>query len=170
MATETELPEIYLQPGEAHLARRPAILKTLLGSCVGVTFWSPRLGVGALCHGVLPRCPAGVRGAEGYRYVDFAIQDLTRQFDELGVRRGEIQVKVFGGADVLPLGESGAAKKTVGHQNSHRALEVLESENLTVLAADLGGVVGRTIEFHTQSGEVLLRRLAHLTHKARGAR
>ena len=45
--------------GELYLARSPAILRTMLGSCVGVTFWSPRLGAGALCHGVLPRCPRG---------------------------------------------------------------------------------------------------------------
>ena len=51
------LPDLDLQPGELYLARKPAILRTILGSCVGVTFWSARLGAGALCHGVLPRCP-----------------------------------------------------------------------------------------------------------------
>ncbi len=170
MAAEIELPEIYLQPGEAHLARVPAVLKTLLGSCVGVTFWSPRLGAGALCHGVLPRCPRGTVGIEGYRYVDFSIRNLLQQFEELGAVRGEIQVKVFGGADVLPVEAIGRAKQTVGQQNWCTALEVLERENLTILAKDLGGAVGRTIQFHTGTGEVLLRRLDHLTRKRRGTR
>lgn len=118
---ETEVPEFYLQPGEIHLARSPAILKTVLGSCVGVTFWSPRLGLGALCHGVLPKCPPGVRDAEGYRYVDFAITDLARQFESYGALRGEVQVKVFGGADVLPVNSDLSWKATVGHQNWHTA-------------------------------------------------
>ncbi len=52
------LPDLELQPGELYLARSPSILRTILGSCVGVTFWSARLGAGALCHGVLPKCPA----------------------------------------------------------------------------------------------------------------
>ena len=160
---EIEVPEFYLQPGEIHLARSPAILKTVLGSCVGVTFWSPRLGIGALCHGVLPRCPPGVRDAEGYRYVDFAITDLARQFESFGALRGEVQVKVFGGADVLPVNPDLSWKGTVGHQNWHIALEVLGDQNFTVLASDLGGSVGRTIQFHTGTGEVLLRRLSHLT-------
>jgi len=161
--TETELPEFYLQPGEVYLARSPAILKTVLGSCVGVTFWSPRLGLGALCHGVLPRCPPGVAAAEGYRYVDFAISDLARQFETFGAIRGEVQIKVFGGADVLPVHSTLSWKATVGHQNWHTALEVLRDEHFTILASDLGGSVGRTIQFHTGTGEVLLRRLSHLT-------
>lgn len=160
---ETELPEFYLQPGEIHLARNPAILKTVLGSCVGVTFWCPRLGLGALCHGVLPHCPPGLPPAEGYRYVDFAISDLARQLESYGALRREVQIKVFGGADVLPVSSELSWKATVGHQNWHTALEVLRDENFTVLASDLGGPVGRTIQFHTGTGEVLLRRLSQLT-------
>jgi chemotaxis protein CheD len=160
---ETELPEFYLQPGEVHLARSPAILKTVLGSCIGITFWSPRLGIGALCHGVLPRCPPGVRNPEGYRYVDFAICDLARQLESFGAHRGEVQIKVFGGADVLPVHSGLFSKPTVGHQNWHAAFEVLRDQNFSVLASDVGGLVGRTIQFHTGTGEVLLRRLSHLT-------
>ena len=78
------LPDLNLQPGELYLARTPAILRTILGSCVGVTFWSPRLGAGAMCHGVLPRCPPGwpppSSPSEGHRYVDFSIRFLARQF------------------------------------------------------------------------------------------
>jgi hypothetical protein len=58
----TAPPKYSVQPGELYLARKPAILRTILGSCVSVTFWSARLGAGALCHGVLPRCPAGATG------------------------------------------------------------------------------------------------------------
>jgi chemotaxis receptor (MCP) glutamine deamidase CheD len=56
-ANEEGLPEIYLQPGESHLVKEPTILRTLLGSCVGIAFRIPRLGVGALCHPMLPRFP-----------------------------------------------------------------------------------------------------------------
>ena len=40
---EKGLQELYVQPGESHLVRNPAILRTLLGSCVGITFWVPGL-------------------------------------------------------------------------------------------------------------------------------
>jgi chemotaxis protein CheD len=157
------LPDLDLQPGELYLSRGPAILRTILGSCVGVTFWSARLGAGALCHGVLPRCPRawppGFSPAEGHRYVDFSIRYLAQQFDTLGASRRELEVKLFGGADVLPVPGARRHKPTVGALNCRAAIEVLHEEGFTVSASDLGGVRGRRIHFHTGPGEVLLYRL-----------
>ncbi len=159
----SELSEIYLNPGESYLARKPAIIRTILGSCVGVTFWSARLGMGALTHCQLPRCPAhlgtNLNPAIGRRYVDFAIRDLTRQFDQLGARRSEIEVKLFGGADVLLVGDESYARRTVGRLNCEAALEVVEAEGLLVKASSMGGTSGLNIRFDTRSGEVRLRRL-----------
>jgi chemotaxis protein CheD len=156
------LPDVNLQPGELYLARRPAILRTILGSCIGVTFWSARLGAGALCHGVLPKCPAilpiGFGLSDGYRFVDFSIRYLAQQFDALGAHRHQLEVKVFGGADVLPV-TGHRHKPTVGALNCKIAMEVLEEKGFTVSASDLGGVRGRRIHFHTGTGEVLLQRL-----------
>jgi chemotaxis protein CheD len=158
------LPDVNLQPGELYLARSPGILRTILGSCVGVTFWSRRLGAGALCHGVLPRCPrdwpAGSDVAEGYRYVDFSIRYLAQQFDAIGACRRDIEVKVFGGADVLPVSQARQHRPTVGALNCKVATEVLAEEGFTVSASDVGGIRGRRIHFHTGTGEVLLHRLA----------
>jgi chemotaxis protein CheD len=160
---EAELAEVYLQPGEMFLAREPTIIRTLLGSCVGVAFWNERLGIGALCHAMLPRCPDGyspVLSPEiGYKYVDYCIRDLARKFDELGAHRSEVQVKVFGGADVL-LGEAETlARPTVGSLNCDSALDVLGAEGFQVIASSLRGKSGLTIQFNTGNGEIRLRRL-----------
>jgi chemotaxis protein CheD len=154
------VPEIRIQPGELYLARGPAILQTILGSCVSATFWIPRLATGALCHGVLPLCPPGAIAPEGYRYVDFSIRYLAGQIDNLGVAREELQVKLFGGADVLAVSSARAGKPTVGALNCQAALQILKQEGLAVMASDLGGARGRSIRFHTGTGEVLVRRLA----------
>lgn len=155
--------DVYVQPGESHLVRGRAILRTVLGSCVGVTFRHPKLELGALCHPMLPCQPHGVRGqlnlADARRYVDFAIRDLASQFDALGARRGEIEVKVFGGADVLQARKDASSRPTVGCLNREMAIEVLESEGFTVKVSQLGGLVGCHIDFYTETGEVLLRRL-----------
>jgi chemotaxis protein CheD len=157
-----DLPEISVQPGQIYLARSPVMLQTILGSCVGATFWSARLGAGALCHGVLPRCPPGTYAAEGHRYVDFSIRYLAEQFDALGACREELEVKLFGGADVLPVSAARAHIATVGALNCHAALDVLAREGLRVAASDLGGTRGRTLHFDTGNGEVLVHRLARL--------
>jgi chemotaxis protein CheD len=162
--TTAILPDLNLQPGELYLAHSPAILRTILGSCIGVTFWSARLGAGALCHAVLPRCPqewpADAGPAEGHRYVDSSIRYLVSRFVALGARRSELEVKVFGGADVLPTTRGRLGRPTVGELNRRAAEEVLAEEGLTVSARDVGGSRGRRIHFHTGTGEVLLHRLS----------
>ncbi len=139
----------------------PTILKTLLGSCVGIAFRIPRLGLGALCHPMLPRTPAKLASSlscsAGRRYVDFAIRDLARQFDALGANRGEVEVKLFGGGDVLAM-TANAKRPTVGKQNSEAAMRVLTEEGFGVVASSLGGKSGVNIQFNTETGEVLLKR------------
>jgi chemotaxis protein CheD len=154
-AGEIAVPDLNLQPGELYLARSPAILRTILGSCVGVTFWSQRLGAGALCHRVLPRHPsvwhANFDRADCHRYVDSSIRYLAMEFDKLGARREEIVVKVFGGTDVLAV-TPGCTRVTVGAQNCAVALDVLPDEGFVITASDIGGRRGRRIQFDTSTG------------------
>lgn len=156
------LPELYVLPGESHLVSEAMMMRTVLGSCVGITFWSPRRRIAALCHAMLPayplKPPEGMSRAAGHRYVDFAIRDIARQLDALGVLRGEVQTKLFGGGDVL-LVSNEAARPTVGKLNCEAALRVLDEEGFIVTASSLGGTCGLNIHFHTGTGEVLLRRL-----------
>ena len=116
------------------------------------------------CHAVLPRCPDELLAFEGLaeksRFVDFSIRHLAGRFESLGACRTEVQVKVFGGADVLPLGLNSRHRPTVGAQNCKAALEVLSTEGFRIAGSDLGGDRGRRIHFHTGTGEVLLHRLA----------
>ena len=155
------LPEFYVQPGESRLVSKPTILRTLLGSCVGIAFRVPRLGAGALCHPMLPCFPAksaaNLNRSAGRRYVDFAIRDLARHFDQLGARRDEVEVKLFGGGDVLLIAKD-AARPTVDRLNIEVAMKVLEEEGFAVTASSLGGKRGVNIRFNTQTGEVLLQR------------
>ncbi len=76
-------------------------------------------------------------------------------------------MKLFGGADVLPVDRSDTGRRTVGAQNCQRAMEVLAEEGFTIAASDLGGVRGRRIHFHTGTGEVLLHRLAAWSERLR---
>ena len=160
----SDVPSLTLHPGELYLARSPTVLLTILGSCVGITFWSAKLGAGAMCHGVLPRWResygAGSAVADQHRYVDLSIHYLASQFDSLGADRRELEVKVFGGADVLPVMASRANILTVGALNCRAASEVLQEEGFRVVASDLRGVRGRRIRFDTGTGEVMVHRLS----------
>jgi chemotaxis protein CheD len=160
---DEELRAVYLQPGELFVSQEKTVISTVLGSCVGATFWSERLRVGGMSHSQLPKCPITddvVSLAEGRRYVDFAIRDLARQFDELGLDRSSIQVKLFGGADVLPVKSGMSSWTTIGSQNCEEALTVLEQEGFHAIASSLRGSVGRKIQFYSETGDVLVRCLS----------
>lgn len=110
---------------------------------------------------MMPHFPnrPGVHGARATtgRYVDSVIVQIAREFEELGAHPGEIEVKLFGGADVL----AGSGRiTTVGKMNCGAATRVLEELGFRPIATRLGGTQGVFIEFHTGTGEVLLRRLA----------
>jgi chemotaxis protein CheD len=90
--------------------------------------------------------------------VDFCILKLAQQFDMLGALRTEVQVKVFGGADVN-LVASTDTRPTVGRLNSETAIRVLADEGYVVAASSVGGTFGRKIRFNTGIGEVQLVRL-----------
>lgn len=169
MPPDQPLPQIHIQPGESCLMRDPALLCTLLGSCLGITFWVERLQVGVLCHPMLPVLPAKKESHAGKtharRYVDFAIRDVASQLDALGAARQETEVKVFGGADVLDM-DRDHARATVGMLNREAAERVLCAEGYKVAACKVGGDQGIQIQFDTSNGEVRLRRLGKATQPA----
>ena len=171
MTPDRHLPQLYVQPGELCVATEPSVIRTLLGSCVGILFYAPRNGVAALSHAMLPRRPAPRGGAKpkghDHRYVDCAVADIADQFAKLGVAREEVVVKVFGGADVLPV-HRGTSRPTVGRLNCEAAKEVLEEMGFHITASSLGGNQGVQLWFNTATGEVRLRRMKQ-THASEAA-
>ncbi|MEW6521945.1 MAG: chemotaxis protein CheD [Thermodesulfobacteriota bacterium] len=165
---ETEIPvpvepvRYYLKPGELFVGEEAARVKTLLGSCVAVTMFSPRCRVGSLCHSMLPTCrnenPCTGGCHDGPRYVDCAIRRMLDWFVKRGIGREEIEVKVFGGSDMFS-GPQGHEYKGIGNQNIEMALKIIEKEGLKLKASDVGGLRGRKIIFKSYSGEVFLKRL-----------
>ncbi len=151
---------IFLKPGEAVVTCHPALVSTVLGSCVAVTMFEPVSRVGAICHAMLPLNP----GCDDVlRYVDTALQEMHRKVIQYGVG-GKLEVKMFGGAKVLNLGKFDSRKLTIGEQNVLCAEQLLESMRLKVVSKDVGGTRGRRLYFCTKSGDVYLKRMRACEH------
>lgn len=160
---DRKLESIYLKPGEFYFGESPVVVSTILGSCVSVTMFHPLSGTGAICHGLLPRCSKkkSCDGAclEGFRYVDCSIKRMIGKFDALGVNRDDIEVKIFGGADMFGVRSADARSNTVGLENVTVAKTILKKEGLRLAAFDTRGNRGRKILFLPHTGEVFLKRL-----------
>jgi chemotaxis protein CheD len=156
------MPHIYLKPGEMHISTDASLVSTVLGSCVSVTLFCPRLRVGAISHGLLPTCreKGDCDGAclQGFKFVDCSIHHMLEEFRKLGVSSAEIEAKVFGGSDMFDLA-GGSERISVGNQNVSAAMRIIELEGLRLVARDVGGTQGRKLLFYTHTGEVFLKRL-----------
>jgi chemotaxis protein CheD len=161
----SHLPHHYLKPGEMFITQEPTLVTTLLGSCVAVTMFHPRRRVGAICHGLLPTCRDSDAAlctrncALGFKFMDCSIQRMLEQFKAFGMKPREMEIKVFGGADMFGVTEANGQRMTIGRQNVAVTMRIFRDAGLSVLVEDVGGERGRKIFFYTHSGEILLKRL-----------
>ena len=159
---------VFLKPGELFTGQSPARVKTVLGSCVAITVRDRRLGLAAMAHCLLPEAGAPadeLPRQEALRFVDTTIDLLLNAFRRQGARAGDLEIKLFGGADGLSLDpQSGAG---VGSRNVDAAHALLAARGFTPAAAVVGGRRGRVIEFDTESGEVRVRVLPQTPRKGR---
>ncbi len=160
---DLDLPAVYLKPGEFSISDSPTIVTTVLGSCVSVTMFCPRLKLGAICHGLLPNCkddgPCDNSCGNAFKYVNCSIRLMLQKFREYGVSDNEIEIKLFGGADMFSPADEGRRSASVGKMNIQAAIKILDAEKLKVMKSDLGGMQGRKILFYTHNGTVLLKRV-----------
>jgi chemotaxis protein CheD len=147
---------VYLKPGELYASEAPAVVTTVLGSCIAAVFFNSGARLGAMCHALLP---TGADAGDGFRYVDFCMYWMLEWFGARGFAPGLIEVKLFGGSSLLGTPKAGRREvEGVGEQNIRRAMEIIEKERLNLVSYDLGGKVGRRIVFDTASGRVQLLR------------
>jgi chemotaxis protein CheD len=148
---------VALGQGEVFLAKKPAAVKTILGSCVAVIFHIPRLRISSLCHALLPephgdgRCrescpqPCDLLPSEfgNLKYVTCCIRKMLDGLGRLDVQRKEVITTLVGGANVL---EALDQRWSVADRNVAVAIATLERYRLPIRYMDVGGNEGRTIE------------------------
>jgi chemotaxis protein CheD len=148
--------ERFLMIGQGDVFTAPTRVRTVLGSCVSVTFHCPQRGVGAMFHALLSRRCEFERCERNnaFRYVDSAIEETLKKLGRLGVTPAMIQCKIFGGANSLV--REGFCS---GRRNVEAAFETLERRHLQVVATSVGGERGRKLLFFPHLGDVYVKLL-----------
>lgn len=154
---------IFLRPGQLFVSSDPCWVTTLLGSCVAVTMFHPRPRLAAICHALLAEpgrnVSAAQEGSEPYRYVSLAIPAMAKAFQCRGIAPATIEVKLFGGANLIGTSPGPRPGSAIGRVNVERARQLLEQTSLLLSWVHVGGVTGRKIHFNTLTGEILLHHL-----------
>ncbi len=145
-----------LRAGELRVGRAPGrLLIHGLGSCVAVFLYDPDRQVGGLAHILLPSPPPGEVERAG-RYAPTAIAAMIDESLRRGARRAALLAKVTGGSRMFSF-ESEAERPTVGERNVEAALRALEAARIEVVATDVGGDCGRTVEADLADGTLLIK-------------
>lgn len=156
------LPVFYLHPGEVFFSKKPFLVSTILGSCLSITMFDNGTKFGGISHCKLPNCSEANYNCddcgEPYKFVGCTIKHMIKKFEENKVKRYDLEVKIFGGADVLSI-ESGSYNKSIGRQNIVAAQMAILDNKLNLVAMDVGGCEGRQINFTTNNGEIFLHRI-----------
>lgn len=155
ISTPPHVIDIFLQPGEHYFGDKDIRIRTLLGSCVSITMWHPKLLVGGMCHYMLPTRAHHTSTLNG-KYADEALQLLINEAKQIGTEPSEYKIKLFGGGNMFPN-----AKKQqlvhVGLKNIEAARALLKQRKLVISAEHLGGAGHRNLMFEVWSGDVWMQ-------------
>lgn len=148
--------EIFLDPGEWYFGDHNTRIRTLLGSCVSITLWHPRLLTGGMCHYLLPgRTRRGSEVLDG-RYADEAMLLLIEAATETGVSLQEYEVKMFGGGNMFPSLTANRSNH-IGVKNTEIGRRMLQGYGLRQRGEHVAGTGHRTVVFDIWSGHVWVR-------------
>lgn len=147
---------VSLMPGELWFGTGAASVKTLLGSCVALTLWHPRLRLGGMCHFLLPgRQRKGNEPLDG-RYGDEAVLAMVNLLERHGCRSAEFVAHLYGGADTMA--DTAGVKFNIGERNIEKGWSLLDHFGFSLEGVDVGDNVPRAVSLTLETGAVECRR------------
>ena len=149
--------EIFLPPGEFYWGDRHTRIRTLLGSCIAICFWHPKLHEGGMAHIMLPY-RTGKADTLDARYADEAMGLIFNEIKQNGTNLSDYHVKLFGGGKMFTKNEM---KEVIGEKNILAIHKLIKKYNLNLKAECLGGNAHRRIHFELWNGIVHQKKTRH---------
>ncbi len=132
----------------------PAMLRTILGSCVGICVYDRMKKIGGLAHILLPNDTSG--GANPEKYADTAIPLLVNFLLKEGAKKEFMSAKIAGGASMFKF-DANITLGQIGNRNIEETRTVLAKLGIPIVAEDVGGNVGRVIDFFLEDGRLKVK-------------
>ncbi|MDQ6993804.1 MAG: chemoreceptor glutamine deamidase CheD [Mariprofundus sp.] len=151
-----------LLPGEYYVTTHDEAVVTVLGSCVSACIRDRVFGIGGMNHFMLPlhhgEKPkwAGSVVDTVTRFGNYAMEHLINDIITHGGRRGNLEVKLFGGAKIIE------GMSDIGMSNVNFVLGYLKGEGMSAVSQDLAGICPRKLYYFPRTGRVLMKKLDNL--------
>lgn len=148
--TTSNLRRASIHIGGIYASQKPAVVRTLLGSCVSACLYDPQSRIGGMNHFLLPHTTD--EQAEVARYGIHAMELLINRIMTLGGNRRRLRAKAFGGANLLSF-----RGIKVGSTNSVFVREFLRVEGIPLTAERLEGTLPLAVQFFTATGKAWIK-------------
>jgi len=139
---------------QVKLGNNPVVLRTILGSCVGICIYDRIKKIGGLAHVLLPKDTSAGQTPE--KYADTAIPLLLQRLLKEGAKREHLSAKIAGGASMFKFGAN-VSLGQIGEKNIAETKLVLENLKIPLLEEDTGGNAGRVIDFFLNDGHLKVK-------------
>jgi two-component system chemotaxis response regulator CheB len=145
----SDVGRVFILPGEYFISKQPNIISTLLGSCVAVCLYNPKLKFGGMNHYMLPSSPGKERSG---KYGDYAIAVLLQFMERTGGLQG-LEAIISGGANVVSNISSGTQ---IGQRNIQIARDTLGRHGIRVIQENVGGTVGLKLHYQNWDNKLAI--------------
>jgi chemotaxis protein CheD len=136
--------------GQIAVGREPEHFKSVLGSCIGLVLYHPRLKMAAMAHIVLP--DSAERNGTPGKFADTAIPHMLQLLKEQGSPLHGLTAKFTGGANMF----GGTGPMKIGDANAEAVSRALKIAGVRVAGQDVGGAKGRRVVFDCSTCEMTI--------------
>lgn len=160
LAANSTFKRITIYIGGYYVAKEPAVIKTVLGSCISVCLFDNKNKFGGMNHFMLPEMREGENPEDDYnntRYGIYAMEVLINEIIKLGGKKENLTAKIFGGGHVLSTMTSNILQ--VPDKNIRFAKKFLYDEKIPIVSEDIGGMWPRKVFFFNTENKVLMKKL-----------
>ena len=152
--------DLHVKMCEVRTGSGPQVLRTTLGSCVGIALlWRGRDLCG-LAHCLLPE-PPGDAAPTAAKYVTDAVPTLLRLIGIEPAQHGQLEAVVAGGACMVRH-DRPAPYGLIGEQNTQMAQRLLAAAGIRVVHTDTGGSNGRQLSIDCRTQHYAVRTFERL--------
>lgn len=131
-----------------------------LGSCVGVVVYDPSLKIAGMAHVMLPDSTLSKKSDfNQHKYADTAIPILVNTLLKDGARKFALKAKIAGGAKMFAFSSKNDLLR-IGERNVEAVKKWLEVYRIPIIAEDVYGNSGRTIEFSPETSQLHIRTIS----------
>lgn len=146
---------------DLRVVKHPGSLTTLgLGSCIGICLYDPTTKTIGMAHIMLPSSKTIKNNQNVAKFADTAIIKLIDDMKKEGANTRRLVSKIAGGSQMFKF-SSGNDMMKIGQRNAEAVREILKENKIPILADDTGGNFGRTIEFYSENGNLLIKTIGH---------